>query len=141
MMRTLFSVFIGYAVLAAATMAMTFGLMACFPEYRDAGLNQRPVGGLPVFINLMLGLPGAALGGMAAAKIAKPPKLRAAVILAGAVLALGLGYAVFQVSDTPTGQPTLQPLWYLWSLPVVGSLGVLFGGWLCVRPAPRSVAR
>jgi hypothetical protein len=100
---------------------------------------------------LVLGFVGAVLAGFVTAVIAPSPTGVPVKVLAGIVLALGLALAVAHLfDDDETAEPSkapeemtafeaasesVAPIWYDFTIPVVGCLGVLIGGGLRRRPA------
>ena len=124
MLRNLLAVVSGYLVLAILTMLSILLLMVAFPDYAAAGASETEPPLVPVLCNLFLGTFAAFVGGYCTAFVAREHRLRCVVVLAGIVLVLGIVHWI-------TGRGGPRPDWYLALLPVTGSLGVLFGGWVC----------
>jgi len=93
---------------------------------------------------LVISLMGSAMAGYVAAQLAGPQPRRAILGLAALILVLGLTSAIGQTFREPAPPPltpevladpmaraghAVQPVWYAFTLPVVGLLGVLVGGW------------
>jgi hypothetical protein len=123
MWRNVLAVVLGYAVLAALTMA---GVAFSTYAFRIPLITTQPVT-LPLaylLTTLVLGTLAAVAGGYLAARIARRRPPVAAYGLAALVLVLGTAYAL-------TGADPVQPAWHLWSLPLTGVAGVVAGAQLC----------
>ncbi len=135
MLRSVLAVVVGYVVLAVCTTLMIGALGRAFPEYNRAEESHAAPPLLPVVLNLLLGVPCAAVGGFTTAWLARRAPLVHAAALAVIVLALGGLYAL-----TMSGGP--QPTWYLVLLPVCGAVGIFAGGWAgSGRRATKAAAR
>lgn len=142
MLRAIFSVIVGYVVMALWVFATLAGAWFVLGSEFAHGEGTEASTGWSVLM-LAMGLVGAVLGGLVCASIgraAAPVK-----VLAGIVLVVGLAFGVLQVigvgsDDAAAAVPpeemtmleamegTKPPTWYSLALPFVGCAGVVLGG-------------
>ncbi len=152
--RGILAVIAGYlaaAVWVMATLTVSWIVLGASFAFEE-GTTRTSAGWC--ILALVLGFPGAMLGGWVAAIIARSPTNRPVKILAGLMLVLGLmeGVVAFQKARTtePAAQSAaemsfmeaataaVQPAWYSFSMPFVATAGVLFGGgWSAQRTLRR----
>ena len=132
MLRIIGGVLAGFITMAVIVFAGTLlAATLLLPEgMREMMSPSASAGPLPmsyVAANVLISLVAAIVGGVVATKIGAGHRPRAALVLAGAVLAVGVYSALM-----PAGAGR-QPAWYLWAMPVIGVVGVLIGESM-VRP-------
>jgi hypothetical protein len=141
MFRSILSVVVGYLVMAVCVM-IAFSLALVAPEF---AFQKDTCTVAPAFIvyGLVMGALGALAGGYVAAALAGQGARLAVKVLAGFVLALGLVLAVAglfreerqapaeevaRMSPMERASHGVQPVWYTFLIPFLGSGSVLAGG-------------
>jgi hypothetical protein len=141
MLRSIAGVVIGYVVLALivfVSFSITYLVIGAEGAFRPGSYD---VSTLWLVISFVLGLIAAVVGGYVCAAIAKNSK--APMILAGIVLVLGLLIAIPVLMTPDSGtvqgregnvgnfeamQNAKQPGWVAILNPIVGAIGVIYGG-------------
>jgi len=142
--RSIVGTLAGYVVMIVIVLASIFGTwQALGPAGSFNGEGPYPSTAW-VLSNVIFGFLGAYAGGWVARRLGKSDL--AIKMLAGLILALGLYQLVTEESayekrsadapDKPVAELTFMeagmvarsPLWYLWSIPVIGVAGVWLGG-------------
>ena len=129
-LRTFASVVSGYFLMGVLVFALDFGVGLAFADSVTEGAEDGVVqfsGGAPILIIMLAGSVLAAIaGGALAGKVGDTqsggngPGPR---ILAALVLVLGV---MSNLSGAPA-YPAMIPNWYIWSIPILGTLGVMLG--------------
>ncbi len=119
MLLTIGAVLAGFVTMTLVVVVTTMlAARVMLPEAPSGGM-QSPTTAY-IAVNLLCGLAAAWLGGMVAARIAEADQT-AVLALAGLVLVMGAASAL------GSGRGA-QPTWYVWTIPIVGVVGVLLGG-------------
>jgi hypothetical protein len=141
MLRAILAVVVGYLVMAAIVIP-AFTLPIFLPSDWVWEKDSLEVTKLFLIVTLAVSLVGAVGGGWVAALIARRRDHPAVFVLAGLVLVLGLFSAAGNsLRETPVKSPqqvaamtfkeraevATQPVWYAFTLPVLGCVGVLVG--------------
>ncbi len=156
MLRAIASVIIGYVVIVVwVIVTMTVAWLVLGQSFAFTEGTTEITTAWSV-VAIVLGFVGAIIGGVTAAAIARSPTNRPVKVLAGLVLVLGLVEGVLYLvggddADTVEGEVVVEdeatgevgeigvmeaaskgepPTWYLFTMPVVGLVGVLVGGGL-----------
>ena len=139
MIRKVLGVIVGYVAMAAFLFAMfsiAYIILGTEGSFKPGSFD---VSGIWIVISIVLGLVGAILGGWVCVTISRDKK--AAMVLAGFVLVLGIAMAVATLSDSETRtmvrtgevammdamQSAHQPSWLAFLNPLLGAVGVMFG--------------
>jgi hypothetical protein len=109
---------------AAATAALMPGGLA--GAMAPPGPNAPPLPGSYLVANLLVSLAGAAIGGWIVGRFAPHSPGTHVVVLTLIVFALGAASAV-------VGSAPGQPVWYPWTVTVIGVVAVTLGGMLRPR--------
>ena len=121
MFRMIGAIAAGYLTMSILTMWFVNNLaLSMEPALRDT-----PSDGF-MLITLVCSTLFAVLGGLITASLARPPRFKAALILASLMLIMAILY-VFESLGGP------QPWWYLLGLLVLGPLAAVLGGFLRAR--------
>lgn len=121
MVKLIAAVVAGFVTIMLAVMGST--MVAAKAMLPPAPAGSQPMPTTPyIVVNLILGFAAAFLGGLVAQRIGQDRT--AVLILAGIILVMGIAGAVMTPADGRQG----QPLWYLWTLPILGAAGVVIGG-------------
>lgn len=127
MLRSIIAVLVGYLALA---LIVGLGVTAAAIATLGTAAPSPAIQLTPTYLaaNLAVSFLGAVVGGFVAARLARTSQFMHAAFLAGILVILGL------ITALTGGQTALgQPLWYGWTIPLVGGLGALLGGWLHTR--------
>lgn len=127
MLRSLAAVVAGYLTMALVVILGTVAATAAFVPGGLAALRAGAAAGVVpagyLAANLVVSLLAAMLGGWVAARVATRAPLAHAASLAIAVAVFGLVTALRPAAPG-------QPAWYPWTIVVLGTAGVLLGGWI-----------
>jgi hypothetical protein len=155
MLRIVLGVLAGYAVIAVFIMAAFTLLWLGLGQDRAFHAGTTDVTWNWLAFSLPLNLVAAVAGGWVAARVASHRPESAVLGLIGVLVILGGWAALSQATgvqgDTPPAGPppeglgpmeaailAAQPLWVAWVLPVIGAVGVWFGGSLRMLQASRT---
>lgn len=144
MVRTILAVIAGYVTLAILVM-LAFSVAVAAPDFAFQPQSTSVTPAWLVYASVA-SVVAAAAGGAVAAWIGRGP--RPAYILAGLMLVFGIVEAIRNSKKAPPNaspdqlaamsvmdkaQVAVQPVWYSWSLPLLGAAGVLAGAAACRR--------
>ncbi len=152
MLRTVLGALIGYLVIAVITLLGVAGLWVVLGAEAAFREGTTVASNLWAGANCVIGLVAAIMGGLVAAAIGRHPTRLPVKVLAGLVLLLGMilafrqldvqpdplpeGKTVAELTFVEAGTVAVSPTWYNFAIPLIGTLGVLMGGYL-VAPARR----
>ncbi len=141
MFRSVLAAATGYVALAGSVFAsLSVAYHFLEGEFVFEGTSDR-VTSEWTLVALLLAFLSALLGGFVAGRMGK--STQAVLILIGVVLVLGVASAVYTMTHRPgvvsevntsdwgfwdASQGGIQPLWFDFLVPLVGALGVLWGG-------------
>lgn len=136
-------VVLGYVAMAAVVfigITVVWSILGGAGAFRSEGTEASTLWSV---LNLASGLIAAIVGGLVATAVAKQTTHLPALLLAGLVLVLGLGSAIFQLESAPTPMPegktvadltffeagavAKSPAWYNFTIPLIGAIGVVLG--------------
>ena len=136
MLRNILAAVAGYIAMAAVLFALFSLLWLSVGPSRAFEPGSWDVPGNWAFVQLVLGLAGAYIGGQVCARVAHDA--RGATILIGLVIVLGVVNALMAPETAAGPRPddvsmmeatagALQPAWFNWLNPLIGAVGVWFG--------------
>ncbi len=135
MIRSIFAVVGGFVVVMVVVFAGTAAATELLhPGGLAAAVQKTPEQTPPSYyaFNIVISLMGAVLGGWVTARMAPEREMLHVFGLAGLMILMSLP-SVLGYGETAH----LQPVWYIWLLPVIGVGGALLGG----RMRANAVAR
>lgn len=134
---------LGYVAMAAVVLigiTVVWSILGGAGAFRSEGTEASTLWSV---LTLASGLIAAIVGGLVTTAVAKQKTHLPALLLAGLVLVVGLGSAIFQLGSAPTpmpegktaadltffeaGEVARSPAWYNFMLPWIGAIGVLLG--------------